>query len=396
MVTIQFRYPIGYQGDRKVDPLESQSEKLEYQIKATGCDQPELTTIVSAPLFDIPPEERTLTLLADDKQPGAVTKEGWRRLLMVEGKKQLAPLTELLVGEYTETAPRPTDRDRLLAKWRRQAAEIGSAQIEFRRFFTGEVSLKPLSPGEVKYLLEQARLEEQPETADKLVAKLLKGEELAQLPTCRYQGIGLKSREECFGDLRIVDGEVDIRYDRNNAQINVYRDGDSRRARLGPATIRIAPPNSQGLAALARQEAARRQAAARTRTRACSNRDPGRSQDRLYPSRGARATIATPFSDATGVSVWADRLSRRNRAAADSPQPDLSRQQARRGRTRHHRQGRVESRCVRRHVCVRNSPNTQILLYGSEPASQPKRIPNPGNIKDLAEYLKANGHLASE
>ena len=263
VVELSFGYRPEFQGDRSVSPLESSEEMLNFKVDVQNCvGSPCLSTIVSAPLYRAPRDERQLISPNSAAADFAVGENRARRLLLVTTKsadakpkdgKELAtfePRTELLVQFANEsTVAKPDPWTQLQMRWLRQGDEIGSAHIKYRAFRTGDHSLAPLSQARVNEILAAADLDRHPENFADAVRKVMSVETrerpVADKPWAQgeFFTLGLRTRDELADFfIRVYDGEWDFAYSVRNNQINVHRADESHMARTTVRDFRLTPP----------------------------------------------------------------------------------------------------------------------------------------------------------
>jgi hypothetical protein len=129
----------------------------------------------------------------------------------------------------------------LAARWSRQAHEIGSARIKFRLSRPGEQSLARLSPEQVRKVIDEAKLAENPENFEAVLKKLWEPSQLHDRlwSPGEFHSIGLMTRENRDWGVRLFDGEWDLDYSVPNKQISVFRAGESRQSRLQIGDFRL-------------------------------------------------------------------------------------------------------------------------------------------------------------
>ena len=159
---------------------------LEYRENVKGCANGSgFATVVSAPLFNVPLEQRDLTLVKSQSDWGASAPRGGRRILLVttrpESGKQLTdedpnnitPRSELIVELYKPPAPsKPNQQQPPVSVVRNEMSDIHTAHIKFRHFRIGSRDLAPLSSEKVDEILATADLEKHPENFADSAAKL--------------------------------------------------------------------------------------------------------------------------------------------------------------------------------------------------------------------------------
>ncbi len=262
-VELSFGYRSEYNGDRSVSPLESSEEMLEYRVNVKGCiGSPGLVTIVSAPLYRTPPEERQMFLPKSSTDDGALTADGARRLLLAVPKLDAAeqgkstdlgnrePCTELIIGFHKDPpSAKPDPLQHLFANWSRQSQEVGAAHIKYRMLRTGGSSFAPLSQARVNEILSAVDLDNHPEnfadTAQKLLSVDAREKPIFDKPWAEgeFFMLGLRTHDQLSSFIRVYDGEWDFNYSVPNNQISVHRAGESSMARTTLGEFRIRPPD---------------------------------------------------------------------------------------------------------------------------------------------------------
>src|SRR5262249_46277373 len=122
---------------------------------------------------------------------------------------------------------------------------IRSAHIKYRDVTVTSRDLKPLPLAEVLKVLAEADLDNDPEAAIDVAAKLPRRENLARnLPAFEFISDGRRTRESGNSWVRIDDGEWDVNSSRG--QTDVSRDGPSQ---FAPGTLSrlvvTAPPAAE-------------------------------------------------------------------------------------------------------------------------------------------------------
>ena len=251
-IELKITYFPEFQGDRTVNVLESNAERLRCDINAKDCKgYLGLTTIISPPLLNTPADRRYLTLITSPSDWAAVVNvagQKARRILFdcekpAEGKKledqdpdKIEPRSEFIVGFYDEPVqpawaapvPRPAVPARPIGP------DIRTAHIKYRVINTGSTTLAPLSSAEVKEVLVAADLEHHPEDFASVAAKLF-------LPEKAHDAVASageffysrgKHRENMPGWTHVVDEDWNLRESPQNHQIDVTPKGASRVASL--------------------------------------------------------------------------------------------------------------------------------------------------------------------
>jgi MacB-like periplasmic core domain len=253
-VEIKFDYPMNFAGDRTIAALDSQQDQLEYRENVKGCIGSGLVTIVSAPLFTTPKDERSIKILKSDAERAAVTASGARRVLLVTRKADAdedpdttEPRTELIVG----IQPRPLPALPLVGRSAAPPPQpapvdpIRTAHVKYRRVSLGSSDLKPLSPDEVSQIVAAADLDNKPDAASDVAAQLCSRESFPKkLPGQEFISDGAKTRENSDFAVRIFDGDWDVNYMPQPAwrQIDVWRAGKSQLFRMTLSRFRIDVP----------------------------------------------------------------------------------------------------------------------------------------------------------
>ena len=253
---LKLAYGQDSKADRSISVLQSQEEMLSYHVQAKGVRGSKgLSTIVSAPLYQMPSEERLLTLFDGDVTADAHAYRNYRRVWLASPKAKagmhpdkIRPRTEILVGLFIviepSTPPPKSPFTALKIKWAQQEDAIGSAHIRFRRLLQGGNSLALMEPKEVAQILADADLEKHPENFIDAATKLLADKSILEKPwgDGEFFCIGVKTRENSIWSTRVFDGEYDLVYNFANKQISVFSTGDSNfhrmalREFLSPAT----------------------------------------------------------------------------------------------------------------------------------------------------------------
>jgi len=265
LIQVTFRYRNDRDpGEPLGDVLLSKEKLIGYRMKAEGCHPSgELVTFVGVPLRDLDPSDKELLLLGPNDVPSQ-SRFGVRVLLIAakdakprtsEEVDALKPRGELIVSlvPAEDGAPKRDPMRQLSIAWHRQASEVGTAYVKYRRVRAGPSTFKPLDRKAVYGLVSSFPLETQPEQVFQLVRKLAREEALkgwdpeAPPGTHVFRSVGLKtyevsSRDGRMSDARLYDGEIDVSFSANNRQADVYRAGDSRVARTKLADFRILAP----------------------------------------------------------------------------------------------------------------------------------------------------------
>lgn len=251
-VTMTIKYRPDFKGDRSVSVLMSQEKDLDYRVDVTGCKgAPSLTTIVSAPVWNVPPEQRSIKLSNAADEKDAPATDGVRRVLEVSRKPEAPaepaatnPRSEILVGLHKDPPkPRLAAASRLAMQWRRQQQEVGSSHIKYRQLRLSSGYLHALTRDQVSRILLDEDLDDHPEKFPAAAARLINRPEIADKPwdEGEFFSIGLKTRNSTAFAVRVFDGELDMKYTPVNKQMDVHHGADSRVHRTVLAEFRIVP-----------------------------------------------------------------------------------------------------------------------------------------------------------
>ncbi len=255
-VSVRFLYRPDSQGQRTGFALLGGAKGLKIRVDAPGCRDPGVTTIVDAPLPDLATEDKALSLYETSTMPGAIHRNA-RRVFVVRRKDSLPEIkAEEPRGELTVMWDRGDERPpvstivKLATLWRRQQTEIGAARIVFRQ---GLQSGGDFSRDQVNTLIKTVDLARDPKSLAALTLKLtsnpvqkFNANDIAHWPQTTLTVMGIKScvrTKHALGtSVFFRNGEIDIRFDPQNRQLNAWQPGQSRTGSVGLDDLRYQPP----------------------------------------------------------------------------------------------------------------------------------------------------------
>ena len=261
LVEIRFEYVVNYQGDKSGDVLLSGEKLLQYEAKAEGCYPPGVTTFASVPLSNRARSEKKLLLLPPGDELSKAPS-GVRVLLVVpkgahpqtpEDVEKLEPRGELIVSlePMPDRTRKPDPVVQLRGAWHRADRAVGTAWIKYRRYRMGPSSVQRIPHESVAAVLSPLGPNTRPEQLLPVVRDLLEAQAHehwgSDWGTRVFRCVGLRTLDTCVreGELasaRLYDGEIDVRYDVVNRQVDVHRAGNSTYARTPLSAFRISAP----------------------------------------------------------------------------------------------------------------------------------------------------------
>jgi len=245
-VELEFQYAVDEQGTA-ANPLLSNVDEIQYGWSAPGCEPRGAVSIFGVPDFKRPAADKKIVLV-DPASDIAKAEHGTRLLLIIP--KDANPQTRAEVeaiqprGEIIaslakiEAKPETPADQRLLGLWQSQRNAIGTSHIKYRRFRQGAGQLQALSPAQVAEKFTPGGRQVTRDEALGVLSGLLteSGTEIfgSDWGRSTFRAVGNKSLDVYSragqpgdGDGRYVDGEIDIRFDAANRQVDVYEANQS-------------------------------------------------------------------------------------------------------------------------------------------------------------------------
>ncbi len=249
--------------------FQSRDQWMEYRLKVPNAYPFGISTLAGVPLNNLPPDERKVILIPSDS-PLAKASTGIRLLLIVRKDQdpktaaeveKIEPRGELIVSlaPIEKPKPEPTPQQRLAEAWRQAESGIGTFFVRYQHLFGSPSWFKPLDAETVRKIVDDAAAkhlkpgygssdtdaEQSYAFVTEILRATLSDEQLKRLDgnpiklaQNEFRMVGAKTFNiegtrpgETPWEYRLFDGDVDLRYDSTNRQLNVLKAGQSHVAR---------------------------------------------------------------------------------------------------------------------------------------------------------------------
>ncbi len=267
--TLRMEYTSESKAKQQGDVLLSSDEWMEFRLNVPGAYPTGIVHVAGVPLRKVPPAERKVIFIPSDS-PLAKAKTGIRLMLIVrkdqnpktaEDVEKIEPRGELIVSlaPVDKPKPEPTPQQQLADAWHQAESGVGTFFVRYQHLVGSRSWFKPLDAETVRKIVHDAAAKHlKPDygssdadaeqshgfvaeilraTLDDVQLQLLDGKPI-KLAQNDFRMVGAKTLNiegtrpgETPWSYRLFDGDVDLRYDTTNRQLNVLKAGQSHVAR---------------------------------------------------------------------------------------------------------------------------------------------------------------------